>query len=106
MIKRLGVLLGIVATALAGAACADVQCFGPSQDGNTWNLACSASGEGDDDYQCDYFLSVTNSDGFTDQIEATGSVSKGDSGVLIWSAIQHDGSDIVSASIDSGSCSK
>ena len=68
--------------ASAGAQCET------SLDGNTWNLVCSADGGGnsEDDYQCDYFISLSFSQGEPDQQEATGSVTPGQSGVIIWSA--------------------
>jgi hypothetical protein len=101
----------IIATLALGAwaplALADAQCQGPVKDGNTWNLVCSADpsdGSDDSDYQCDYELSLTNAQGLTRSVEASGSVSPPQSGVILWSAIQSDNADIVSASIASGSC--
>ncbi len=81
----------------ANAAFADAQCEGPVQDGNTWNLLCAADGTDDADYQCDYMLSLTNADGFTENVEATGGVSTGQREVIIWSAIQNDNADITAA---------
>jgi hypothetical protein len=105
--KKATVILATVASVLWGsAALADASCRGPAKDGNTWNLICSADNSGDaqTEYQCDYILSVTNADGETTQMEATGSVGQGLSGVVLWSNVQSDGSDITSASVVSGSC--
>ncbi|WP_371365059.1 hypothetical protein ACA097_18230 [Pseudomonas sp. QL9] len=102
----------VIATLILGAwvsaALADGQCQGPVKDGNTWNLVCSADesdGSDDSDYQCDYVLSLTNAQGLSRNVEVSGSVSPGQSGAIIWSAIQSENADIVSASIVSGSCS-
>src|SRR5262249_44584250 len=90
----LGAVLSFVtADALAGAQCQ------ANQDGNTWNLVCSAdeSGEEGDEFQCDYTLSVaTDQSSEPDVIEATGSVGRGESGIIIWSAIQDGGANITS----------
>jgi len=101
------ILLAGVASLFATDAFAGAQCQ-VTQDGNTWNLMCAAdeSGEAGDEFQCDYMLSVTNDQGENDVLEATGSVSRGQSGIYIWSAIQDGGYDIVSASVQSGSCSQ
>ncbi|HSC76832.1 MAG TPA: hypothetical protein VLB90_11415 [Pseudomonadales bacterium] len=105
--KKIIVILVAAASALWGTSVlAKASCSGPSKDGNTWNLVCAAdtSGDAQTEYQCDYILSVTNANGETNQKEATGSVGSGLSGVVLWSNIQSDGSDITSASIVSGSC--
>jgi len=93
---------GWATTAFAGAQCE------LSQDGNTWNLVCQAddSGMAGDEFQCDYMLAVTNDQNESDVVEATGSVSRNQSGAIIWSAIQDGGYDIVSANVQSGSCSQ
>lgn len=100
-------ILAAVASILCGsAALADATCEGPIQEGNTWNLVCAADDQGDaeTEYQCDYVLSVTNEAGLEGQTNASGSVGKGLSGVIIWSNIQFENGDIASASIVSGSC--
>ena len=109
MIKLSAFLLATIASGLfATQAFAAAQCEGPTLEGNTWNLICSADAGGDsgNDYQCDYFVSLAHSEGDPDQEEATGSVTPGASGVIIWSAAVNDEDDIVSAAIDSGSCSQ
>jgi hypothetical protein len=108
MIKLTGLLLAAASGAFCASAFADAQCEGPFLDGNTWNLTCSANGgDAEDDYQCDYFISLNYADAEPDQQEATGSVSAGQSGVIIWSAtIGGDGGNITSATIASGSCSR
>ena len=109
VIKLSAFLLAVVASGLfATEASAAAQCEGPTLWGNTWNLVCSADAEGDsgDDYQCHYIVSLAHSEGEPDQEEATGSVTPGASGVIIWSAAVNDEDDIVSAAIDSGSCSQ
>jgi len=88
---------------------ADASCSGPYRDGTVWNLRCVAdqSHESEDDYECDYFLSVTDADGITTQPEATGAVSPGQDNVIIWSSATMGGdAKIVAASIVSGSCSR
>jgi hypothetical protein len=98
-------LLVIVSSTFAAAVFADARCEGPSHDGNTWNLICSAdAGDDEDEFQCDYMISVTDDQGENDVVEATGSVSPGDSGVIIWSAADDAAGGVASASIDSGSC--
>jgi len=90
-------------------AYADASCSGPYQDGTVWNLLCvaDASHQSEDDYECDYFLSVTDADGITTQPEATGAVSPGQDNVIIWSSATMGGdAKIVAASIVSGSCSR
>ncbi len=107
MRRGIQALVLIASSTFAVVVLADAQCEGPYQDGNTWNLICGAdAGDEGDDFQCDYVISVTNDQGESDTLEATGSVSPGDSGVNIWSAVQSGGGNIVSASIDSGSCSQ
>jgi hypothetical protein len=100
----LGVVLSFAtADALAGAQCQ------ANQDGNTWNLVCAAdeSGEAGDEFQCDYTLSVaTDQSTEPDVIEATGSVGRGESGIIIWSAIQDGGANITSVDVQDGSCSQ
>lgn len=104
------ILTAILATAVAPAAIADAECQGPMLDGNTWNLVCSADpGDDEDDYQCDYSISLAYDEGDPDRQEATGSVSPGQSGVIIWSMDvngEGGGARIVSASIADGSCSQ
>jgi hypothetical protein len=98
-----------VVSAHAPAALAEAHCEAPTLDGTVWNLACVAddSHESEDDYECDYILSVTDAAGMTFQSEATGALSSGQSNVVIWSsAVVGDASQIVSASIVSGSCSR
>jgi hypothetical protein len=93
----------------AEPARAEAHCIGPIRDGDVWNLVCVAddSHESEDDYACDYFLSVTDSEGMTTQPEATGAVSPGQDDAVIWSsAVLGDDAAIVSASIVSGSCSR
>jgi len=108
VIKLNATLVAIASSIACAGAFADAQCQGPILDGNTWNLVCAAdAGDSEDDYQCDYFISLNFSEGAADQQEATGSVSPGQSGVIIWSSDVHgDGGDITSASIVSGSCSR
>ena len=108
---RLGPIAVSAAIALvhAPSARAEAHCVGPTQDGSVWNLVCIAdnSHESEDDYECDYFLSVTDSAGMTMQPEATGAVSPGQDNAVIWSsAVLGDDAAIVSASIVSGSCSR
>lgn len=93
----------LLAVASAGAV-ADVTCTGPQQNGNTWQLVCAEDGSGDADFQCNYQISVTNKDGQTDVVEASGTVGKGQSGIVLWSGAEHMGSDIVAASVARGSC--
>lgn len=88
------------------SAAADAYCEGPIQQGNTWNLICAADGSGDTEYQCDYSFTLTNAEGLSDTTEATGSVSAGQSGVILWSGIQSNGADIVAAQGVSGACSQ
>jgi len=95
--------LFVIASLVATGAWADAQCQ-VDRNGNTWNLVCAADGSGETDYECDYFVSLTNSQGLTDDVEATGTVGASQSGVIIWSAIQDGGADIVSADLQSGSC--
>ena len=105
--NKIIVILATTASVLWGTSVlADASCSGPSKDGNTWNLICAADNSGDaqTEYQCNYTLSITNADGKTGQAEASGSVGTGLSGVMLWSNIQFEGSDIVSASVVSGSC--
>ena len=106
MIKASAFLVAIASSLYALTASAAAQCEGPALNGNTWNLTCAAdAGDSGDDYQCDYILVLSYSGGDPEQEEATGSVAPGQSGVIIWSAdVKGDESDIVSASIDSGSC--
>jgi len=109
MIRSSIALFAALALAHASSAHAEAHCVGPIQDGTVWNLVCLAndSHESDDDYQCDYFLSVTDSAGMTTQPEATGAVSPGQDNAVIWSsAVLGDDAPIVSAAIVSGSCSR
>ena len=109
MVKLSATLMGILSTVFALSATAGAQCQGPILDGNTWNLICSAdAGDGEDDYQCDYFISLSYAEGDPDQQEATGSVSPGQSGVIIWSVDVNGegGAAIQSASIADGSCNQ
>ena len=100
-------LIAVAAVSLWGTgAFAAAECVGPNKLGNTWSLVCAADGGGDEYYQCDYVLSVTNAQGLSSTVDASGSVAEGQSGVIIWSAIQQDGSDITSAVVDRGSCSR
>ena len=104
--QKMSVLMVAVMVAFWGSfANAGAQCEGPIKEGNTWNLTCAADGSGDSEYQCSYFLSLTNAQGLSETIEASGSVGQGQSGVIIWSGIQSEGADIVSANAVSGSCS-
>ncbi|MBX9913362.1 MAG: hypothetical protein K2Y25_05645 [Pseudomonadaceae bacterium] len=97
--------VAVIASLWGGYANAAAQCEGPQQDGNTWNLICAADGSGESEYQCDYFLALTNAQGLSETVEATGSVSPGQSGVIIWSAIQNQNADITAASMVRGTCS-
>ncbi len=99
-------VISLMALLWGSSAVAAAQCEGPQKLGNTWNLMCSADGSGESNYQCDYFLSLHTADGLNYQVEATGSVAPGDTGTIIWSAIQYENADIVSASIARGSCSQ
>ena len=103
------VVLTALAFAYAPVSHADAYCQAPTEDGTVWNLVCVAdeSHELENDYQCDYILSVTDAAGMTQQSEATGAVSPGQDNAVIWSsAVLGDDSQIVSASIVSGSCSR
>jgi hypothetical protein len=105
--KKLTIILAAAVSVLWGSsALADASCSDPSEDGNTWNLICAADNEGDSttEYQCDYILSVTNAGGITAQAEASGSVGKGLSGVIIWSNVRYQNADITAVSIVSGEC--
>ncbi|MCC7517169.1 MAG: hypothetical protein IT470_07515 [Pseudomonadales bacterium] len=106
--KKTLLVLTAAASALWGStALADASCGNLEQDGNTWNLSCSADDSGSEErnYQCDYVLSVTGADGTTQQVNAQGSVGRSGEGVIIWSAIQTDGGvDITTVSIVSGQC--
>ncbi|MDT4870139.1 hypothetical protein FQZ97_1052020 [compost metagenome] len=100
-------VIAVAAVSLWGtAALAAAECVGPTRLGNTWNLVCAADDAGDDYYQCDYVLSVTNAQGLSSTVDASGSVRQGQSGVIIWSAIQHDGAEIMAAVVERGSCSR
>lgn len=104
-IKKIAAPLTIAASLLlTSTAWADAGCKVPTQDGNTWTLQCSEDGRGDSDYICSYRITVKNTDGKSDTIEASGTVAKNAKDVVIWSAIEHGGSAIVSAEIDRGSC--
>ena len=101
------ILLAAAASLCATSAFAGAQCQ-LSQDGNTWNLLCQA-GEGGmpgDEYQCDYMIALTNDQNESDVVEATGSVSRDQGGIIIWSAIQDGGYNITSANVQSGACSQ
>ncbi len=65
---------------------------------------CSEDGKGDADYMCSYQITLKNADGKSDTVEASGVVAKNAKNVVIWSAIEHGGSAIVSAEIERGSC--
>ncbi len=108
MIKITNGLMMIASISFCAFAFADAQCEGPFLDGNTWNLICSAdAGDNEDDYQCAYSIALNYANDESDQTEASGSVSPGQSGVIIWSsAVNGDGDSITSASIASGSCSQ
>jgi hypothetical protein len=109
MIKSTVALFAIASSLFTAAAWAAAQCDGPTSDGNIWNLTCAAdaSDETGDDYQCDYFISVSTADGMTEEQEATGSVSPGQSNVVIWSTADYgDDSRVTGASIVRGSCSR
>ena len=97
-------LVAIVSVLWASSALAAAECEGPTEAGNTWNLVCSDDGTGDAGYQCEYTISIATEDGFTDTVDASGTVDSGVQGAVIWSDISHKGSNIVSASIVSGSC--
>ncbi len=94
----------LVSILFAVPALADVQCDGPSKQGNTWSLVCSEDGKGDADYACDYAIELTNSDGQTSTVSASGTVGQNQQGIVIWSGIEFSGSAITDASISSGSC--
>ncbi|MBK8675912.1 MAG: hypothetical protein IPN27_05825 [Cellvibrionales bacterium] len=108
MKKATLILAAATSLAWGSAALADANCGALKQDGNTWNLYCSAdnSGSAELDYQCSYILSVTNADGQTDELTVQGSVGNGVEDAIIWSGIQNDGSDITAANIVSGSCTE
>ena len=105
--KKIYVAVTMLVTTLWGAsALASATCSGPMQDGNTWNLVCSDLSAPDTDTaavsQCSYSVSITNKNGQENTVSASGTVEQGQSGVVIWSAIQFGGSDIVSATADGG----
>lgn len=103
------VLLAIVTSILSVAATAAARCDDLSNDGSIWKLSCIAdeADEYEDDYQCDYFVSMKYSNGMTDQQEATGAISPGQSGVVIWSSnVYGDDTHIVDAHVESGSCTR
>ena len=109
MIKPSAVLFAIASTMFTLIASAAAQCEGPTSDGRIWNLICAAdeSNEAGDDYQCDYVISVSTADGMTEEQEAAGSVSPGQSNVVIWSTADYgDDSHVTGASIVRGSCSR
>lgn len=97
-------IVSLLATLWGVSAFAGAQCEGPQREGNTWNLNCSADGSGDSNYQCDYFFALTTADGMNYDVEASGSVAPGDSGIIIWSAIQYENADITSARLLRGTC--
>ena len=102
-------MLAIVSSMLSLAALAGARCDDLSTDGSIWKLSCVAddADEYEDDYQCDYFISMTYSNGMTDQQEATGAISPGQSGVVIWSSsVYGDDTHIVAAHVASGSCTR
>ena len=109
MKKVRAVLFAITSTLFATTSWAAAQCEGPTSDGNVWNLVCAAddSREAGDDYQCDYIVSVSTADGMTEEQEATGSLSPGQSSVVIWSTADYgDDSHVTGATIVRGSCSR
>ncbi len=106
---RLRSALAIFLSMVSFAAIAAARCDDLSTDGNIWKLSCVAdeASEYEDDYQCDYFVSMTYSNGMTDQQEATGAISPGQSGVVIWSSnVYGDDTHIVAAQVASGSCTR
>lgn len=109
VIRFSAALFAIASSMFTPTASAAAQCEGPTSDGNIWNLICGAdeSDEAGDDYQCDYVISVSTADGMTEEQEATGSVSPGQSNVVIWSTADYgDDSHVTGASIVRGSCSR
>ncbi|MEZ5494550.1 MAG: hypothetical protein R3E61_08200 [Pseudomonadales bacterium] len=86
-----------------GSALADASCA-VRNDGNTWNLVCADDGQGDDEYQCSFQLSVTNADGEQDSVDASGSVAKGASEIIIWSGIDSNSSNITGVNVVGGEC--
>ena len=98
------VLLLVPALLMTSSVYAEVSCHGPHKDGNTWSLVCSEDGKGDTDYMCNYSIAIKNADGQSDAVSASGTVGRNEKDVVIWSAIENGGSDIVSAKIDEGSC--
>jgi hypothetical protein len=109
LIRLSSALLTILFNIVSVAAIAAARCDELTTDGNIWNLICAADekDEYEDVYQCDYFVSMTYSNGLSDQQEATGAVSPGQSGVVIWSStVYGDDTHIVAASIASGSCTR
>lgn len=102
-------LLAILSSMFSVATIAAARCDDLSTDGNIWKLSCFADDahESEDDYQCDYFVAMTYSNGMTDQQEATGAISPGQSGVVIWSStVYGDDAHIVAADVASGSCTR
>lgn len=104
MQKSNAMLVTVISVLWCTSTFAGVECEGPVQGGNTWNLVCSDDGTNDSGYQCEYTISLTTEAGFTDTVDASGTVDQGAQGTVIWSEIQHNGSNVVSASIVSGSC--
>ena len=108
MIRTCTTLHMVIAAMCSAQAVADARCD-PYLEGNTWNLSCAADpGEGEDDYQCDYMVAVSYAQGEANQEEATGSVSPGQSGVIIWSEDVNGegGGKITDVSVISGTCSQ
>lgn len=104
MLKVHFIAVSLVSALFGSAVLADVQCNGPTKDGNTWNLICSEDGSGDSDYSCEYHIALTNTEGETGTVTASGTVGQKQTNIIIWSGIQHSGADIASASISDGSC--
>ena len=104
--KISAVILSTLTILTATPALAAATCDAPVQQGNTWVLVCSEDGSGDSDSQCDYDVTITNKDGNTDTVRASGTVGVGQNGVQIWTGIEHDGSAIVSASANGGCTAK
>jgi hypothetical protein len=97
--------VALLAVGVSGTTWADAQCA-VEQEGNTWNMVCSDSGGGDSDLWCEYSVSINNEDGASDSLSVSGLINSGQSGVIIWSGIEHGGSAIQSVSVDSGNCTE
>jgi hypothetical protein len=107
--RRRATFVALFGCALPAMAIAAAHCDGPIEDDGRWNLVCAADAEheSEDDYQCDYIVALSLDNGLADEAEATGSISPGQVGVVIWSSVvRGDDAQVSSAHIVRGSCTR